>query len=71
MGVLFSTVVPDMFGTVQCPHLSTSLAESLASSVGDLDRIRIRFFSGLLVSDPDPLIRGTDPDPDQDLSLFS
>jgi hypothetical protein len=37
------------------------------SSVG----IRIRMFLGLLDPDPDPLVRGTDPDQKPDPSLFS
>ncbi len=33
--------------------------------------IRIRMFLGLPDSGPDPLVRGTDPDPATDPSLFS
>jgi hypothetical protein len=33
--------------------------------------IQIRMFLGLLNADPDPLVRGMDPDPATDSSLFS
>ncbi len=33
--------------------------------------IRIRMFLGIQDPDQDPLVRGTEPDPDKDPSLFS
>jgi hypothetical protein len=45
----------------------------MAGSLADPDRIRIRrihMFLGLLDLDPDPLVRGMDPDPTPDPSII-
>jgi hypothetical protein len=56
--------------TVQCPEeqkvckiCEMFMALDLQTSVADLDPRRIRMFLGILDPDPDPLVRGTDPDP--------
>jgi hypothetical protein len=64
-----------MVGDVHCPlwrHLHQAIRDSGQSSLGSFGpvlgiRIRlIRMFLGL--QDPDPLVRGTDPDQDPDPS---
>jgi hypothetical protein len=51
---------------LRCPLLVSTLHEGTEKPVLG---IRIRMFLGL--PDPDPLVRGMDPDPAPDPSLFS
>ncbi len=76
VGILTSTSVPFRFYThaVKMPNLKLIETKWIAMyrhwSVEPVLRIRIhqiRMFLGLLDPEPDPLLRGTDPDPDHSI----
>jgi hypothetical protein len=50
-----------LFKSESYPHPNTGLM--LFNCVADLDPSDPHMFLGLLDPDPDPLVRGTDPDP--------
>jgi hypothetical protein len=68
-----------MVGDVHCPlwrHLHQAIRDSGQSSLRSFGPVlgirirRIRMFLGLQDPDPEPLVRGTDPDQALDPSLF-
>ncbi len=61
---LHQSSVADPEPDPEVPSILIGCSELLASSVADPDP----YFLGLLDPDPDPLVRGMDPDPDSSIT---